>query len=43
MYWNRKERMSDDLMELNDTELNYTYFETDSDGISYKSDEGFML
>ena len=30
--------MSDDLMELNDTELIYTYFETDSDGISYKSD-----
>ena len=30
--------MSDNLMELNDTELNYIYFETDSDDDSNKSD-----
>ena len=40
---NRKGSMSDDLMELNDTELNYIYFETDSDVVSNKSDEYFML
>ena len=35
--------MSDDLMELNDTEFNYIYFEADSDDASNKSDEDFML
>ena len=35
--------MSDGLIELNDTELNYIYFETDSDVVSNKSDEDFML
>ena len=35
--------MSDDLMELNVTELNYIYFETDSDNTNIKSDEDFML
>ena len=37
------ERLSDDLMELNDTELNYIYYETDSDDASKKSDEGFVV
>ena len=35
--------MSDDLTELNDRELNYTYFETDSDDASNKSDEDFVI
>ena len=38
-----RERMSDDLTELNDRELNYTYFETDSDDASNKSDEDFVI
>ena len=40
-----RERMSDDLMKLNDTELNYINFddETDSDNASYDSDEDFVL
>ena len=33
MYWTGQERMSDDLMELNDTEFNCIYFETDSDDV----------
>ena len=37
------ERMSDDLMELNITELNYIYFETDSDNTNIKSKEDFLL
>ena len=40
---NRKERMSDDLMELISTKLNYIYFETDSDDSNSKSDEKFVL
>ena len=35
--------MCDDIMELNDTELNYIYFETDSDDVSYNLDEDFMF
>ena len=35
--------MSDDLMELNITELNYIYFEKDFDNTNIKSDEDFML
>ena len=35
--------MSDDLMELNDTELNCITFETDSDDASKKPDEDFVL
>ena len=35
--------MSDELMELNDTELNYKYFETDSADTSNKSDEDFVV
>ena len=34
MYWTGKERMSNDIMELNDTDLNYIYFERDSDDAS---------
>ena len=30
-------------MELNDTELNYIYFETDSDDTNNKSDENFLV
>ena len=33
--------ISNDLMELNDMELNYLCFETDSD--DFMSDEDFML
>ena len=35
--------MTDDLIELNDTKLNYIYFETDPDDASNKSDEEFMF
>ena len=35
--------MCDDFMELNDTELNYMYFETDSDNTSIKSNEDFAI
>ena len=38
-----RERMSDDLMELTDKELNYIYFEKDSDDASNKSDEYFVV
>ena len=40
-----RERMSDDLVELNDMELNYIYFgdETDSDDASNNLDEDFAL
>ena len=38
-----RERLSDDLMELNDTELNYIYFDTDSDDASRISDEDFVV
>ena len=38
-----RERRGDDLMELDDTELNYIYFETDSNDVSNKSDKGFMI
>ena len=40
-----RERMSDDLMELNDMELNYIYFggETDSNDSSNNLDEDFAL
>ena len=31
--------MNDDLMEINDTELDYLHFEKDSDDASNKSDE----
>ena len=34
-----RERMSNGLMELNDTELNYIYFETDSDEANDNLDE----
>ena len=37
-----RKRMSDDLMKLNDVELNYIYFETDSADASNKSDEDFV-
>ena len=39
-----RERMSDDLMELNDTELNYINFcdKTDPDNASNDSDEDFL-
>ena len=37
-----RERMSDDLMESNDMELNYIYL-TDSDDASNRSGEGFIL
>ena len=37
-----RERMSDDLMELNDMELNYIYL-TDSDDASNKTDESFIV
>ena len=39
-----RERMSDDLMELNDTELNHMHFgdETDSDNASNYSDIDFV-
>ena len=41
----RRERMSNDLMELNDVELNYRYFgdETDSDDASENLVEDFAL
>ena len=35
--------MCDNIMELNDTELNYIYFETDSDDVSYNLDVDFMF
>ena len=35
--------MSDGLMELNDTELNYIYLEKDSDSGINKSNKDFML
>ena len=38
-----RQKMRDDLMGLNDTELNYIYFETDSDDASNKSDENFLV
>ena len=38
-----RERMRDDLMELNDKELNYIYFDKDSDDASNKSDEDIVL
>ena len=40
-----RERMSDDLVELNDMELNYIYFgdETDSDDASNNLNEDFAL
>ena len=40
-----KERMSDNLMELNDAELNYIYVsdETDSDDAINDSNEDFVL
>ena len=38
-----RQKMRDDLMELNDTELNYIYFETDSDDTNNKSDENFLV
>ena len=40
-----RERMSDDLMELNDVELTYIYFggETDSNDSSNNLDEDFAL
>ena len=40
-----KERMSSDLMELNNTELNYMYcdYKTDPDDASNDSDEDFIL
>ena len=38
-----RQRMSNDLMELNGTELNYIYFEADSDDVSNKSDEDFVV
>ena len=40
-----RERMSDDLMELNDMGLNYIYFgeETDSNDASNNLDEDFAL
>ena len=40
-----RQRMSDDLMELNDMELNYIYFggETDSNDSSNNLDEDFAL
>ena len=34
-----RQRMSDDLMELNDTELNYVYFKRYSDDASNKVNE----
>ena len=36
-------RMSDDLMELNATELNFVYFKVDSDDTSKTLDEDFAL
>ena len=38
-----RERVSDDVMELNDTKLNYIYFKTDSDDASKKLNEDFVL
>ena len=38
-----RERIGNDLIELNDTELNYIYFETDSDDASNMSNEGFVV
>ena len=38
-----RERMSNDLMELNDAELNYIFFETDSDYASNRSDKNFVV
>ena len=38
-----RERMSNDLMELNDAELNYIYFETDSDYANNRSDKDFVV
>ena len=35
--------MNDDLMEINDTELDYLHFEKDLDDASNKSDEDFVL
>ena len=35
--------MVDDLMELNDTELNYIYFEMDLDDASNKPDKDFVV
>ena len=37
------ERMSDDLIKIADTELNYIHFEKDSDDAINKSDEDFAL
>ena len=38
-----RQKMSDDSMELNDTELNYIYFKRDSDNASNKLNENFVL
>ena len=38
-----RERMSNDLMELNDAGLNYIYFETDSDYANNRSDKDFVV
>ena len=35
--------MNEDLMEINDTELDYLLFEKDLDEASNKSDEDFVL
>ena len=35
--------MSNDLMELNDAELNYIFFETDSDHASNRPDKDFVV
>ena len=41
----KREGVSNELMELNDTELNYMYFDykTDSDDASNNSDEDYVL
>ena len=38
-----KDRINDDLMEINDTDLDYLHFEKDLDEASNKSDEDFGL
>ena len=38
-----RERRGDDLIELDDNELNYIYFGTDSGDASNKSGKGFVV
>ena len=43
MYWTTKGKDERWLIELNDMELNYIYFETNSDDAGNKLDEDFVV